>query len=168
VHKVQHKPRKKFNRGQRNLEQDIRVCCQVSGAPGQGPNEHATLGFLLGVLCYNSPDCLVCTGHVRWANGATVNCTQRSTVVNSKQCTVQKSEDRAVKSECTKLSGVPSECPVPQEDKGLQQSIAPNPNILLMWHAPDSEQCHVRCTIGLSCVPVDSKVSQQLGSGWRL
>jgi hypothetical protein len=53
---------------------------------------------------------------------------------------------------------------VPQEDKGLQRSTAPNPNGWLTWHAPDSEQCHVRCTTGLSGVPIDSKVSQRLGS----
>jgi hypothetical protein len=51
---------------------------------------------------------------------------------------------------------------VPQEDKGLQRSTAPNPNGLLKWHAPDNERCHVRCTIGLSGVPVDSRVSQGL------
>jgi hypothetical protein len=40
---------------------------------------------------------------------------------------------------------VPLNCPVPQEDRRLQQSRAPNPNGLLTWHAPDSEQCSVRC-----------------------
>jgi hypothetical protein len=33
---------------------------------------------------------------------------------------------------------------VPQEDKGLQWSTAPNSNSRLTRHAPDSEQCHVR------------------------
>jgi hypothetical protein len=42
---------------------------------------------------------------------------------------------------------------VPQEDKELKWSTAPNPNGLLTWQAPDSEQYHVRCTIGLSGVP---------------
>jgi hypothetical protein len=37
----------------------------LSGAPGQVPNEQDTPGNSLGVLRYNSPDCLVCTGHVR-------------------------------------------------------------------------------------------------------
>jgi hypothetical protein len=75
---------------------------------------------------------------------------------------------RTTKSERTELFGVPSDCLVPQGDKGLQRSTAPNPNGLLMWHAPDNEQCHVRCTTGLSGVPVDSKVNQRLGSDWRL
>jgi hypothetical protein len=44
----------------------------VSGAPGQAPNEQATLGFSQGALHYNSSDCPMCTRHVRWANGATV------------------------------------------------------------------------------------------------
>jgi hypothetical protein len=33
------------------------------------------------------------------------------------------------------------------EDKGLQWSTAPNPNGQLTWHAPNTEQCHVRCAI---------------------
>jgi hypothetical protein len=39
---------------------------------------------------------------------------------------------------------------VPQEDNGLQRSTAPNPNGLLTWQAPDSEQCHVRFTIDIN------------------
>jgi hypothetical protein len=75
---------------------------------------------------------------------------------------VRKLEVRAVKSERTRLSGVPPDCPVPQEDKGLQWSTAPNPNGLLMWRAPDNEQCHVWCTTRLFGVPVNSRVSQQM------
>jgi hypothetical protein len=88
---------------------------------------------------------------------------QRSTVVNSKKCTVQKLEVRATKSEHTELSGVPADCPVQQEDKRLQRSNAPNPNGLLTWQAPASEQCHVRCTTGLSGMPIDSN---SWNSGW--
>jgi hypothetical protein len=66
---------------------------------------------------------------------------------------VRKSEVRAPKSESIGLSGVPPDYPVPQEGKGLQRSTAPNPNDLLTWQAPDSEQCHVRYTTGLSDVP---------------
>jgi hypothetical protein len=51
------------------------------------------------------------------------------------------------------MSGVASDCPVQQEDKGLQRSTPPNPNGQLTWHAPDTEQCPVRCTTGLSSVP---------------
>jgi hypothetical protein len=51
------------------------------------------------------------------------------------------------------MSGVPPNCSVQQEDKRFQRSTAPNPNGLLMWQAPDSEQCPVRCTTGLSSVP---------------
>jgi hypothetical protein len=158
VHKVQHKPRKKFNRGQRNLEQDIRVCCQVSGAPGQGPNEHATLGFLLGVLCYNSPDCLVCTGHVRWANGATTIWHQRSIAESEQWWTVHdRSWSREVRAHrtwhrtvlCNYRTRVPTV-------NSLQ-----TPTGVLTWHAPDSEQW-------LSGVPITSKNSQRVGSKWRL
>jgi hypothetical protein len=79
VHKVQQKPRKKFSWGHKqNLEQDMRVCCQVahrtlSGVPGPWPNEPTTLGNSLGAFRYNSSDYLVCIGQVRWANRATTN-----------------------------------------------------------------------------------------------
>jgi hypothetical protein len=78
--------------------------------------------------------------------------------MNSAQVRSQSSE---VKTHRT--VGVPPDCPVPQEDKGLQQSTAPNPNVLLMWQAPDSEQCHVRCTTELSGVPIDNN---GWNSGW--
>jgi hypothetical protein len=76
---------------------------------------------------------------------------------------MQKSEVRTAKSERTGLSGVPPDCPVPQEDKRLQRLTTPNPNGRLTWHAPDSEQCHVRCTTELSGVPIDSN---DCNSGW--
>jgi hypothetical protein len=66
---------------------------------------------------------------------------------------VQKSEVRDAKSERTGLSGVPLDYPVPQKDKVLQRSIAPNPNRQLTWHTPDNEQCNVWCGTGLSGVP---------------
>src|SRR5688500_7243119 len=51
------------------------------------------------------------------------------------------------------MSGVPPNCPMQLEDKGLQWSTAPNPNGQLTWHAPDTEQCHVRSTNVLSDAP---------------
>jgi hypothetical protein len=51
------------------------------------------------------------------------------------------------------MSSVPPDCPVQLQDKGLQRSTAPNPKEQLTWHAPDTEQCPVRCTIGLSGAP---------------
>jgi hypothetical protein len=74
--------------------------------------------------------------------------------MNSEQCASQKSEQRSQNT---------PDCPVPQEDKRLQRSTAPNPNGLLTWHALDSEQCHVRCTTRLSGVPIDSN---GWNSGW--
>jgi hypothetical protein len=61
------------------------------------------------------------------------------------------------------MFGVPPDCPVQQEDKGIQWSTAPKPNSLLTWQAPVSEQCHVRCTTELSDVPIDSN---DWNSGW--
>jgi hypothetical protein len=71
--------------------------------PGQGTHELAALEFFLESLHYNSPDCSVCTRHVRWANGATVNCAQWSTAMSDEQWTVHKSGVRTAKSECTGL-----------------------------------------------------------------
>jgi hypothetical protein len=63
-------------------------CTGLSGAPGPRPNKQTTLGNSLSALRYNSPDCPVCTGHVRWASGATANWRQRSTAKgnNDEQC----------------------------------------------------------------------------------
>jgi hypothetical protein len=74
--------------------------------------------------------------------------------MNNEHCASQKSEQQSQNA---------PDCPVPQEDKGLQRSTAPNPNGLLMWHAPDSEQCHVRCTTRLPRMPIDSN---DWNSGW--
>jgi hypothetical protein len=66
------------------------------------------------------------------------------------------------------MSGVVPDSPVLLQDKWVQRSTAPNPNGVLTWSTPDSEQYPIRCTTGLSGVPIDSKLNQQLGSGWRL
>jgi hypothetical protein len=54
----------------------------------------------------------------------------------------------------TGLSGVSPDCSVEQDDKRLQRSTVPNPNSRLTWHSLDSEQWSVRCTTGLSGVPI--------------
>jgi hypothetical protein len=71
------------------------------------------------------------------------------------QCTVHsaKSDVRMRSHNAPDMSGLPPDCPVQLQDKGLQRSTAPNPNGVLTWHAPDSEQCPVRCTTGLSGAP---------------
>jgi hypothetical protein len=150
---------------EQRLESVLQVAHRtVSGAPGRAPLELATLGFYQGALHCNSPDYLVCTGHVWCANGATVTCAQRSTakVYSAKLDVTLRSQG------APDMFGVAPDCPVQLQKKGLQRSTAPNPNGVLMWHAPDSEQCPVRCTTRLSGVPFDSKNSQRLGSGWRL
>jgi hypothetical protein len=71
MHKVQHKIRKKFSWGlkliwSKGLKEVLAVAHRtLSGAPGYAPNELASLRFLLGALRHNSPDCPVCTEHVR-------------------------------------------------------------------------------------------------------
>jgi hypothetical protein len=80
---------------------------------------------------------------------------QRSTTPNGRLCWRRYSEQcRSQKSELPSQNT--PDCLMPQEDKGLQRSTAPNPNGRLTWHAPDSEQCHVRCTTRLSSVLIDS------------
>jgi hypothetical protein len=77
---------------------------------------------------------------------------QRST---AQQSNCQKSEDSLW------CQNAP-DCPMCQKDRSLQRSTAPNPNGRMMWHTPDSEQYCVRCTTGLSSVPINRAVSQQL------
>jgi hypothetical protein len=151
VHKVQYKPTKKISWELYKVwSKDIHWCCQWHtgyclmcrpSTPRTGRSR-----VFLESLRYNSPDGLVCTGHVQRANRAMVNCANGRLLcqMNSEQCVSQKSEQRS--------QNAPN-YPVPQEDKGLQRSTAPNPNGLLASHAPDSEQCHVRCTTRLSGVP---------------
>jgi hypothetical protein len=57
--------------------------------------------------------------------------------------------------QCRDRSQRSPNCPVQQKDKALQRSTAPNPN-------GRADVAHT----GLSGAPIDSKVSQQLGSGW--
>jgi hypothetical protein len=123
----------------------------ASGAPdtvrcqGQGTSRTGRSRDFGESLRYNSPDCLVS----QWSNGQlcpTVNCADGR---NSEQCRSQKSKLQSQNA---------PDCPMPQEDKGLQWSTAPNPNDQLMWHAPDNEQYHVRYTTGLSGTPPDCPV----------
>jgi hypothetical protein len=103
----------------------------LSGAPGQAPNEQATLGNSLGALRYNSLDCPVCTGHVRWASGAMANWRQQSTAIrtvrvnNDEQCAAE-SERRSQRA--SDMSGVAPDCLVQLQDKTSNGQIAPNPN----------------------------------------
>jgi hypothetical protein len=114
--------------------------------PGWAPPEPAGLGFsgsrsaIIYRIVWCAPD----------MSGEPIE--QRSTAsngrlwcqMNNEQCASQKSELRNQNA---------SDGPVPQEDKGLQRSTTPNPNGLLTWQAPNSEQCHVRCTTGLLRAP---------------
>jgi hypothetical protein len=74
-----------------------------------------------GALRYNSSDCLV-SQQSNSSQAPTVDC---KSTCHDEQC---KPEVRAQTSEGTGLSGVASDCPVPQEDKGSNSRPAPNPN----------------------------------------
>jgi hypothetical protein len=79
------------------------------------------------------PDCLV-SQRSNDQLRPTVDCAGYG-VVSSAEVRIQ-----STKSEHTRLSGYPLDCPVPQEDRRLQRSIAPNPNGWLTWYALYSEQ----------------------------
>jgi hypothetical protein len=77
---------------------------------------------------------------------------------------VHSAEVRATKSECTGHSGTgQSGAARGQKTSTVNCSTS---NGLLTWQALDSEQCHVRCTIGLSGVPIDSN-SWNSGCGYK-
>jgi hypothetical protein len=128
VYKVQHKPRKKFSWGLKQIwskghESVLPMAHRtVSGAPGRAPLEQLTIGNFLGVLRYNSLDCLVS----KRSNGnlaSTVDC-------KSEQCAV---EVRVEKSEHTGYVRCSNSTRV-STVKSLQ-----TPTGMLMWHAPDNE-----------------------------
>jgi hypothetical protein len=94
----------------------------VSGAPGRAPSELLTLEFYQRALRYNSPDCPVCTGHVWWANGATVTWCQRWTKkMNNAR---QKSERTGHVWCCTRLSGAATGQRVPTVNRSKPQRRA--------------------------------------------
>jgi hypothetical protein len=126
----------------------------VSGAPGRAPSQLATLRVFQGALRYNSPD----------MSGEPME--QRSPVRQRDYVNSKSTQCRSQMSGCEVRTH--RTCPVQLQDKGFQRSTAPNPNSVLMWHVPDSQQCSIRCTTGLSSVPIDNKLSQRLESGWRL
>jgi hypothetical protein len=74
------------------------------------------------------------------------------------------SEVRAGSQNAPDMSGVPPDCPVQLQDKGLKRSTAPNPNGLLTWHAPDIEQWPIRCTTGLSGAPSTATTRIMVGA----
>jgi hypothetical protein len=97
--------------------------------PGRAPSELVALRFLRKPLHYNPSDCLVCTDFGEPMEQCQL-CQQSTVVYNkSEQCASKKSEQRS--QNAPDMSGVPPDCPVQLEDKGLQRSAAPNPNGLL-------------------------------------
>jgi hypothetical protein len=135
MHKVQHKPRKKFSWGHnQNLEQGMRVCCQVAhrtlyGALGPGTNKPATLGNSLGALRYNSPDCPVCTGLYGEPAKQRLSVRQQS---SAKANSVWQSQNREVRTHRTVRYS--------KRTKGSNGQQLQSPMGALTWRAPDSEQ----------------------------
>jgi hypothetical protein len=92
---------------------------------------------------------------VRWTHRATIDS------ANGRL----RSSLKRQKSEGSLRCQVAPDCPVHHKDRRLQRSTTPNLNGRLTWHAPDSEQCYVQCTTGLSVMPIDREVSQRLKLG---
>jgi hypothetical protein len=147
---------------QTNLEQNMRVCYQVahrtvSGAPGLHASKHATLRNSLGTLRYNSLDCLMS----QRSNGqyaSTVNC-------KSEQWWTVRGRSQSIE-----VRGHQT-CPVWHRTircNGSNGQVAPNPNERADVACTGQWTVSVRCATGLSDVPIASKNSQRLGSGWRL
>jgi hypothetical protein len=173
VHKVQHKPTKKVSWGTLQSLEQIQYMVQpvahrtLSGVPVAALANWPLSSFLRATIIKFTglfgvpPDCSVCHRTVRWANGATVNfangrlCWRR----NSEQC-----RSRTAKSKRTGVSGVPLDCPVPQEDKWLQRSTTPNPNGWLTWHAPDNDKCYVRCAYRQQSQPTARKCLEAINT----
>jgi hypothetical protein len=66
------------------------------------------------------------------------------------------------------LSGVPPDCPVPQEDNGANGRLLQNPNGWVMWQRTGQWTGHVWWHTGLSGAPIASSLPQQLHGGWGL
>jgi hypothetical protein len=134
----------------------------VSGALAGAPHELAALGF-------SQRSSTKIHRTVRYATRLSGETTEQwSTSPNGRlaDCdTVCSTEVRSQStiSGYTGLSGVPPDYLVQQKDRRLQRSTALNPNGRLTWHSTDNEQCSVRCTTGLSGVPIDSN---NRNSGW--
>jgi hypothetical protein len=75
---------------------------------------------------------------------------QQSTAKVNSEVNSAQLEVRAASQNTPDMSGVPPDCPVQLQDKVFQRSTAPNPNGVLTRRAPNSEQCPVQCTTGLS------------------
>jgi hypothetical protein len=110
------------------------------GAPVQAAREPATLGFLLGALHYNSPDCLVCHRTVWCAIGLSdepaeqwLPARQRSTAqMNSDEQCRDGSQSAEVKGHWTVRCS--------KKTKGSNDQQLQTLMDTLMWRAPDSEQ----------------------------
>jgi hypothetical protein len=105
--------------------------------PGWAPRELAALGF-------SRRSSTKIHRTVRCATGLSGETTeQRSTARLRAQSAVPEVRWQSTTTGHTGLSGVPPDCPLPQEDRRLIWSTVPNPNDRLTWHSPDSEQCSV-------------------------
>jgi hypothetical protein len=123
----------------------MRVCWQVMhwtlfGAPGPRPNEEATLQNSLGALRYNSPDCPMCTRHVRWVNGAMATCVSMVDYKSVQWKVVRgRSQSAEVRGHQTCLVWYRTvRCS--KRTKGSNGQQLQTPMGALTWRAPASEQ----------------------------
>jgi hypothetical protein len=152
VPKVQHKPIKRTSSvSQERSKKGTEGCpglahrtvrCATEQCPVHQGASARTLHLRVSQaqLRYNSPDSVRCT------SGATTICAQRSTLESEQR----NSDVRAVSQRGTGLSGVPPDCPVPQEDKASNGRPAPSPNGRMTWrrtgHCPVAHRTN-RCTL---------------------
>jgi hypothetical protein len=111
----------------------------------------------VGVVCYKSPDCLVCHRTVRCATGLSGELAGNgypAPTVDSAKCYSEL--------QCRDRSQRAPDCPVPQEDKAPTIDFALNPNGWVTWRRTRQRTVHVRW-FG---APIASSLPNGYQSGW--
>jgi hypothetical protein len=143
--------KRKEQKGNRRLPwsgaPDSLVCHRtVSGAPPNSVRCTRVLQLKLFTFGFSRRSSAIIHRTVRCTSGATAICAQRSTLQSEQYCGRSQSSGQRG----TGLSGVPPDCPVPQEDKASNGRPAPRPNGSMMWrhtgHCPVAHRT-VRCAL---------------------
>jgi hypothetical protein len=116
----------------------------VSGAPRSYNSEPATLGNsrARSTIIHRTVRCATGLSGEPAEQRLPAHPTVNSGDVRAEQC---HAEVRTAKSESTRLSGVASDCPVQQDDKGSNSRPAPNPN------GCADVACTGQCTVAVRC-----------------
>jgi hypothetical protein len=136
------------------------VCCKLAHQTVRCTRPYSFKPATLGISRV-PPDCPVSqrsNDYLRQRSTLTAGTVQHSTS--------QKSEHQSQRG--TGLSGVASDCPVPQEDKAPTVDSAPNPNVWVTWQRTGQETVPVRWRTGLPDAPITNSLPNDYGSGWGI